>query len=273
MDYKLVVCDCDNTLIDSRGYIPKDNIRAIRKIMEKGVKFVIATGRNDLLVLDYANEIGGDITLIGCNGATIRNINKGITYRNELIPKDSLKKIFDCLDENEFGFKAYTIDKSFVRGLDLGNKIRRLTGSYYENVKDFEVTPIKYGEEIINEGVLKVVAIDKKEELLKIQNALRGTKGINVVFSAEVCLDMISEKASKGSAMLKLAEELGISLSEIAAFGDSENDLSMLTGAGLSVCMENGTEEVKKHCKMITKTNNEAGVAIALDKIFGLNMY
>ncbi|MCD7777376.1 MAG: HAD family hydrolase [Clostridiales bacterium] len=273
MDYKMVVCDCDNTLIDSRGYLPPENIKAIRKVMEKGVKFVIASGRNDLLVLDYANEIGGDITLIGCNGATIRNINKGITYRNEIIPKEGLKKIFDCLDKYNLDFKAYTIEKSYVRGFDLGNQIKNLTGNYYENVKDFPMIPVEKTSEIINEGILKVVRIDKKEELFKIQNELKDVENINAVFSSQICLDMISDKASKGSAMLELAEKTGIKPSEIVAFGDSQNDLSMLENAGLSVCMENGTEEVKKRCKMVTATNNEAGVARALDKIFELGIY
>ncbi len=273
MNYKLVVCDCDNTLIDRKGYLPEDNIKAIRKIMDMGVKFVIATGRNDLLVLDYADEIGGDITLIGCNGATIRNIRRGITYRNELIPKNSLKKILEYLDENNLGFKAYTIEESFARGEGLIGKNVSFSGNNYENIKDFKAAVIEKGSEITDCDILKVVTIGKKADLAKIQANLRETEGVNVVFSSEICIDMISDKASKGSALACLAEKMNIKPSEIIAFGDSENDLSMLKYAGFSVCMENGEDEIKKQCSMVTKTNNQAGVAFALDKIFGLNMY
>ncbi|MCD8090392.1 MAG: HAD family hydrolase [Clostridiales bacterium] len=271
MDYKLVVCDCDNTLIDSKGYLPKDNIKAIRQIMDKGIKFVIASGRNDLLVLDYADEIGGDITLIGCNGATIRNLYKGITYKKELIPKDSLKTILNYFDRHNLDFKAYTIDGSYAKGA----LTRRFSfsGNNYEVVKDFEIIPVNSGKEIEDFDILKLVILGEKAELTKTQADLKNTKGVNVVFSSPICVDTISEKASKGLALAAFAEIMNIKPSEIIAFGDSENDLSMLQYAGLSVCMENGEAEVKKHCTMTTKTNSEAGVAWALDKIFGLGLY
>lgn len=277
MKYKMVACDCDNTLIDSKGYLPKDNISAIRKIMEMGVEFVIASGRNDLLFTDFAKEIGGDITLIGCNGATVRNLNKNQTYqtyRFEPIPKPALLEILDYMDENSLDFKAYTIDSAFTKGADLGERIKALTGTYYENKKDFPYQKIEAGAEIKNLDVIKVVAIYDKQTLQKIQKDFAHIKGINAVFSSKICLDVISEKATKGDALKFAAELKGISPEEIIAFGDTENDLSMLKAAGLSVCMKNGEESVKALCSLTTeKTNNEAGVAHTLNKIFNLNMY
>ncbi|MCD8239772.1 MAG: HAD family hydrolase [Clostridiales bacterium] len=274
MKYKMAVSDCDNTLIDKNGYLPQDNITAVRKIMERGVEFVIASGRNDLLFADFAKEIGGDISLIGCNGATIRNLNKNETLRIEPIPKEALCKIVDFMDKNGFDYKAYTIDRALTKGIEIGDKIRSLTGSYYKNKKDFPYEKIEGGSELKELEVLKIVAVYDTKTLSDIQSSLKSVKGVNVVFSSKICLDIVSEKASKGAALKFLAEKKGIKPEEIIAFGDTENDLSMLTAAGLSVCMKNGEESLKKLCHMTTERDNcEAGVAYTLNKIFDLGMY
>lgn len=273
MKYKMVVCDCDFTLIDSKGYLPKDNIAAVQKIMAMGIRFVIATGRNDLLVKDYADEIGGDINIIGCNGATIRNLNSGITYRKELIPKNSLKIILDYLDNHNLGYKAYTIDQCFAVRLDLSQKIKKITGNDYENKKDFPTEEIYNSGILLNKPVLKVLVVEKRDVLKKIQQNLINTPNVNVVLSGAVCLDFISSKASKGDALVSLAAQMNIKPNEIIGFGDSENDMSFLSRVGLSVCMGNGDDAVKMLCSTQTKTNDEAGVAFKLNEIFDLKMY
>lgn len=273
MKYKMVVSDCDFTLIDSNGYLPRDNITAIQKIMAMGVKFVIATGRNDLLVKDYADEIGGDINIIGCNGATIRNLNKNITYMCEEIPKSSIKTILAYMEEHKLGYKAYTIDECYAMRLDMSQKIKAITGNNYKNKKDFPVKEVSDPGLILNKPVLKILAVEKRDRLKKIQADLKNTPGVNVVFSGAVCLDFISSKATKGNALLKIADTMGILPKEIVGFGDNENDLSFLSETGLSVCMGNGDENVQRLCNAITKTNDEAGVAYKLNELFNLNMY
>ena len=75
---------------------------------------------------------------------------------------------------------------------------------------------------------------------------------------------------TKGTGLHVLADKLGVSIDETMACGDSENDLAMLREAGLPVAMENATEEVKAVCKFITLSNEESGVAYAVDKfVFG----
>ncbi len=273
MKYKIVACDCDNTLITTEGYLPKDNITAIRKIMDMGVEFVIVSGRNDLLLTDIADEIGGKVNLIGCNGATIRNLQKGVTYRNETIPKEALAFAIDYFRENNIEFKAYTLETAYSRGLDLGDKLERLTGVAYKQAQDFDTEYVTDTEFLKELDVLKLVVVDENSTVRKIQSDLKKSEGLNGVLAADVCLDFISKKATKGSALLCLAEKMGVKPEEIMAFGDSENDISMLEVAGLSVCMGNGADEVKRICSTVTKTNNEAGVAYMLNKVFDLKMY
>ena len=68
-----------------------------------------------------------------------------------------------------------------------------------------------------------------------------------------------------------LGEILGISLDEMAACGDEENDLPMLTVVGYPVAMRNGSKEVKEVAKYVTATNEESGVAQAIYHILEMN--
>ena len=79
-------------------------------------------------------------------------------------------------------------------------------------------------------------------------------------------LEINAVGADKGGALLRLAELLGIRREETMAFGDGENDISMLRMAGFGVAMENAEEHIKAVADHITVTNNEAGVAVALRK-------
>ncbi|MBR3848650.1 MAG: HAD hydrolase family protein, partial [Oscillospiraceae bacterium] len=64
-----------------------------------------------------------------------------------------------------------------------------------------------------------------------------------------------------------LAEYWGIPISEVVAFGDSPNDIEMLSAAGFSVAMGNAVEVVKKTADFVTKTNDDLGITYALEHI------
>jgi len=84
--------------------------------------------------------------------------------------------------------------------------------------------------------------------------------------SAPFYFEILNSKASKGNALLALTKKLGMTKKEVMAIGDAENDLSMLKVAGLSVAMENAVAEVKREADVKTSSNNDNGVAVALEK-------
>ena len=88
--------------------------------------------------------------------------------------------------------------------------------------------------------------------------------GILVSSSIGNNLEINAEGADKGSALMRLADALGIDRGETMAFGDGENDISMLRMAGLGVAMDNAQEPVKKAADYITGSNNDSGVASAI---------
>jgi hydroxymethylpyrimidine pyrophosphatase-like HAD family hydrolase len=80
-------------------------------------------------------------------------------------------------------------------------------------------------------------------------------------------LNITSRQASKPPALRKLLTPGGISLAEVAAFGDDIPDVEMLQECGISIAVSNIFPEVKSLCKYLTASNDEDGVVIVLEKI------
>ena len=83
--------------------------------------------------------------------------------------------------------------------------------------------------------------------------------------SEDRLLDIAHRLVNKGYGLVKLAELLEIPLSSVCAMGDYENDIPMLQAAGYAVAMGNASDKVKEVADFVTKTNEESGVAWAME--------
>ncbi len=274
MSYKLFAIDCDNTLIKHNGEIHQDNIKAINMLLEKGIKVVIATGRNDILVKDYMDEAGfKEEIVIGCNGASIRDLKDNSIIQLNYIPKDTMKNVIDICLQNDIKVKMYTLTESYSTSKEnSGDELKEVLTHY---TKELSMSlEYKFEEDLYSlidkKEFLKIVILDNdREKLLYMQSKFRQLEDINVVISSKTCLDIIKKNVSKGDALKYYADMLGIKKEEIVAIGDSENDLEMLNFAGFSVAMGNAEDFVKSVCNMVTLTNDEGGVGYAINKIIG----
>ena len=272
-NYKLVAIDCDNTLIKHNGEVHKDNIKAINMLLNQGVKVVIATGRNDILVKDYLYDIGlKEEIVIGCNGASIRDLKENKIIKVNYIPKDIAKKILNICIENGIDAKMYTFTKSYaLNEEDAKDELKEILTHYTKELSTY--LEYKYEKDIDKliekEDFLKIViAGTDTEKLLEIRDSFKKFEDINAVMSTRFSLDIMKKGVSKGEALKEYANIFNIKSEEIVAIGDSENDLDMLSFAGFSVAMGNGEDFVKKACDIVTLTNDEGGVAYAINKIF-----
>lgn len=131
--------------------------------------------------------------------------------------------------------------------------------------------PIRYRtpEEITNKlTISKGMFIDDPKLLSEfIKNFPQALKDrFYVVQSEPYFFEAMNKKASKGNAIAELATKLGITSDEVMALGDQGNDLTMVKYAGTGVAMGNGIDELKQNAQFITKTNEEDGVAYAIEK-------
>ncbi len=110
--------------------------------------------------------------------------------------------------------------------------------------------------------------IDEPEIISRVKKELPAWvyDRFNVVPSSPVYIEFIDKKVSKGNAVRTLAEKLGIDISQVMAIGDQGNDLSMIEAAGVGVAMGNGIDDLKSIAQFVTKSNDEDGVAYAVEK-------
>ncbi len=273
--YKLIATDCDRTLIDSQGYLPKENLDILRKLHKMGIHIIIATGRNDILAKDYLDELNINCPVIGCNGSTMCNFYTGENYFIKSISENSLHAIFDIFDKYKTGSKIFTTDtcytddkKLFTGGMNL------ITTTYTREVKyhvKYELVENMHSVAGLK-NVLKAVIINNDVDfVLKIRDEInQNVKGVTAVQSNWNCIDINVSGISKGNAVLEYAKIVGVQPDEIIAFGDSENDISMIKYAGLGVAVANAQDNVKAAADIITDSNDNCGVAKTLKEVFNI---
>ncbi len=276
MEYKLVALDCDGTLLGSDGNIPKDNITALQKLKKKGIEVILATGRSDLLTRDYVEDLGINIPVIGCNGATLSNVLTGERMYIHGIDNSVVKTVLKACTDRNIKCKLFTADMCYTSDMVAMQKgIRQIVTMYTRELK----TTIPYqwmsDDDMLKLAdtaqVVKLVTVNDDIKLLKeLKTYLRGIDGLQVMQSNWNCLDMVAPEVSKGNALCEYAHSKGIDMSQCVAFGDSENDISMLKAAGLGIAMANADDSVKEAADRITLTNDECGVAKELKGLFDL---
>ena len=98
----------------------------------------------------------------------------------------------------------------------------------------------------------------------KIREALMDMGGLKIVYGASYNIELNTSTGNKGHALMRFAEQIGLTMSQVMAFGDSENDLTMLEKAGTGVAMGNALPQVKAAADLITCSNDEDGVAAVI---------
>ncbi|MBC2582788.1 Cof-type HAD-IIB family hydrolase [Clostridium sp. DJ247] len=266
--YKLCLCDMDGTLLDSKGFISKDNEIALKKLQETGVEVVIASGRVDLMVKTFIKQLNLKGHIIACNGGLIKNITTGEILYSKVIDKVKVREIVNYCLENNVKFLLYTTDMVYSnKGNPLTERYENLNESVTEDLK----VPITYINDILiknidNIDVLKILLVCSSHDYAKIlEDYFSKLYELSIVSSARGLLDIMAPNISKGNALKILSEKLKIGLNEIIAFGDNYNDIDMLESAGLPIAMGNAVDEAKAIAKYITKSNDESGIAYAIE--------
>ncbi|EOC99912.1 Hydrolase (HAD superfamily) [Caldisalinibacter kiritimatiensis] len=271
MNYKLIAIDMDGTLLNSNKEISERNKKALKVATEKGVQVVISTGRIFTSARYYAKLLGLITPIISCNGAYVCEYHrKNVLYENPMETVD-FKEIIKTLQENDFYYHFYDNENFYTRELNYSSS------SYYNwNKKQkpgdrINIEIIDNPMELVEEKELKIykiVAVDKdREKLDYIRKVLSKNKNIEIVSSWSDNIEIMNKGVSKGKALEKLCKIYNISKEQVIAIGDNYNDIPMLEFAGTAVAMGNGEEDAKKIADIVTDTNDNDGVAKAIEEL------
>lgn len=263
MKIKLVATDLDDTLLRNDLTLSQRAIAAIGQAREQGVYVTFATGRMPVSARPYAEQLGLDVPLITYNGAMIQEaVSRKILYR-KAIPVTLAREAVSFLLGEGAHLHMYREDRVFVQ------KTNEWSRAYGQKTGvTVEETNLMTVLEQEKEGVEKLIIFGPPEELAGWRQKL-GRKlpdRLHLTSSKPYFLEMGHPEVNKGRALLTFAEGLGIKPEEIMALGDGLNDLEMLRCAGLGVAMGNAQQEVKEAADAVTATNEEDGVAQAIEE-------
>lgn len=253
---KLVVADCDGTLLDSNKEIDMNIFDAITMLNEKGIMFTLASGRNFYLMKPIVDKLEIDLPYITNNGGVIYQKDK--TIQKIHIPNNYVNKIVNILVDNNLSFLYYCDDVVIYN-----NKTSPL--SYYHQVLDgiIDFKDVNDIDDVSIYDTYKITISAPNHDLMStlIDEVKSEMPTINFGRSEGNLYTITNINATKGNALKLLANHLNIRLEEVMVFGDNYNDLSMFENAGVAVAMKNSDDEIKNKANFITDSNNENGVS------------
>lgn len=254
---KLVAIDLDDTLLRDDGTVSDYTRRVIRQAQAENIYVLIATGRMYQTARPTGLALGlGDIPMVLFSGGLIQRIESGeILYKNP-IDLTSAKAALGLAKRQGWYIQAYVDDELLVHHhCEESRSYEHTTGA----------TAVAIGEDLyeLEKAPSKLLMLAPKEQLDTAAEVIRTELGnrLGLVRSKVNYLEIMAPNASKGSAMLHLGRHLGITAQEMVAFGNSENDISMLKDAGCGIAVENAEPHIRQLADIVCSSNNDDGVA------------
>ena len=252
MKYKIISMDFDGTLLTSDKKVTENTKNILKQYKDNGFIMVGVTARNLSSVKNVLDINMFDYIILN-NGAFILNVRTNEIISFGVISKNDLNKIHGIFKNLPVQFEYASLNKYYM--IDSKSSV------------GFRVS-INSMEEIDEEIVRMNVYFESEEQLNYYKNVIQDTiKTVNVVsmkdtdnLNSKVWLSINEKNTTKLTALTKLANNLGIKLSEIIFFGDGENDLLLLENVGMGVAMGNAIEVVKEKSKAIALSNDEEGI-------------
>jgi HAD-superfamily hydrolase, subfamily IIB len=266
---KLLAIDMDGTLLNEEKHIDTPQKEAVQKAIEAGIKVVLCTGRPLFGVLPVYGELelekyNLDEYVILNNGCSLRKTTNWELLDNKEITKEDVIYLDKLRKGYNLDLTVSNDDDYFVVG-DKANKYTIEDGKLvYVDIKPISLEEATSGKHTF----FKSMYLGEEEEIQRFKNDNENLlkDKYDAVLSQIHIFEMLPFGTNKAAALKELAEKLGIEREEIMTIGDGNNDVEMLEFAGIGVAMGNGTESAKKAANYVTDTNENHGVAKAIEK-------
>ncbi|MGV3346440.1 sugar-phosphatase [Enterobacteriaceae bacterium LUAb1] len=266
MTIKMIAIDLDGTLLDDQHNISNEVISAISRARENGINIVLASGRPYSGIKPYLEQLAlhkPGTYCVSNNGSVIHDAANGNHLADHLLNMNDYKKIYQVTEPLALSLHALGNNQIYTAN--------EIIGHYTVHEAYLTRTPLNYKPienmptDILFTKLMISSEPDKLSSMIKnIPEALFNH--YTLLRSTPYFLEVLNRDANKGLAIKSLAKKLNISKNEIMCIGDQNNDLPMFNFASVCIAMGNATDELKQRATHVTLSNNENGVAIAINK-------
>ncbi len=265
---RLIALDLDGTLLDENKRLSENNIQALAECTRQGIQVVPATGRPSDGIPEELRSIPGVRYAITTNGGAVVDLKTGKWLSQCVLSNEQALRILDIVRHYHVMYDPYIQGRGITQS------------SFFEHMEEFGISPavqklVRATRDVVPDVYQYMVETKNCAEKINIfladlsdkevlREKLSAVDGLAVSSSMYNNLEVNAKAATKGNALLWLADHLGIPREETMAFGDGENDISMLKAAGTGVAMGNASDQVKESADEVTLTNDQDGVAAAI---------
>lgn len=263
---KLLAFDLDGTLIAAHQAISHFTKSVLTRLRERGILSTIATGRILPAVTAFADDLEIDIPLILSNGGILQNRRGELTAFTAL-PLDVIQDTIRVAAHLQRDLVIYICEDIYVlRNNDNISPTYGKMSAYLHEVGSWDAIADKLP------GANKCVIVDQTTEqnLVEAEAALREMLDGRAVTlrSSKALLEVQPNGITKASGLRQLADALGISLEQVIAFGDYDNDAEMLQAAGLGVAVGEATPACLASADLLVAAPEADGPAHFLEEFF-----
>jgi Cof subfamily protein (haloacid dehalogenase superfamily) len=272
---RLFAIDVDGTLLDGTHRLRSEVKEAVNELAASGVKVVLATARGPQAVVEIVQQFDFVPSLIGFSGGWIGELDSASmgpanVRLDQRLQADIARSIVSLAINQGVEPNVFTPDSW---------RVRKLTDEIAEEIKIVNLQPLVSDELLASDiepsKIMLISRLDIADTALpSIERSIQSLSTVavsTITYSKRNYLEILPAGVNKAKAVAALSQFLGVDLSEVAAVGDGLNDLEMLSEAGFAIAMGNASDRLKAAADLVVRSNDEAGVAQAVEEILTRN--
>lgn len=269
MSYRVIALDLDGTLLTAEKTILPESLQALARARAAGYLVLIVTGRHHVAIRPFYQVLELTTPAICCNGTYLYDYQaQKVLQANPIMPHQACQVLDLMADYQIDGFMYVDNAMLYQSETDLVSRMLRWGQRQEEHLRPLITRVTSLAEAVSQvENIWKFALSDQDVARLgDFVTRIEQQPGLECEWSWQDQVDVAQRGNNKGWRLAQWAADRGIAMSEVVAFGDNHNDISMLEAAGLGVAMGNADETVKSHAGLVTGSNNEASIARVIEQ-------
>lgn len=274
MKIQAIALDLDGTLLNSERMISSRTKNTLIKAQQLGIKVMIASGRSANGLRPFAEELelhkyGG--LLISNNGAVVQDPNGQITYLNDTIHIPAMQKLI----QHARNYDTLTVltDHDYIYATNVESAIIQTENGPLNVVEaesidcDLEIIELEHFDNF-DKPISKMMVVSHEEYMQEHRDTIVAPvkEKISFEYTEPYFVEFMKKGTNKANGLEAALNVLNIPRENTIAFGDGENDLSIIQHAGIGVAMGNATENILQQSDFTTHSNDEDGIATFLEE-------